>query len=223
MKTYKKIFYLLNPQERKNAGLLLLMMLIMALLDAIGVASILPFIAVLTNPSLIESNFVINTMYQVLKRFGVENNEQFLFALGLLVFALLILSLSFKALTTYAQTRFSQMREFSISKRLVEGYLHQPYTWFLNRHTADIGKTILSEVSQVIGDGISPLLELLSKGMVTIAIIVLLILIDPKLAILVGFSLGLAYALIYKLTHKFLNRIGKERLEDNRLRFTAVS
>lgn len=30
------------------------------------------------------------------------------------------------ALSTYAQLRFTLMREYSISKRLVEGYLHQP-------------------------------------------------------------------------------------------------
>ena len=56
-------------------------------------------------------------------------------------------SLFFKALTTYLQTRFVQMREYSIGKRLVESYLNQPYDWFLSRHSADIGKTILSEVS----------------------------------------------------------------------------
>jgi hypothetical protein len=39
---------------------------------------------------------------------------------------LLVTSLAFKALTTYAQTRFALMREYSIGKRLVEGYLHQP-------------------------------------------------------------------------------------------------
>jgi hypothetical protein len=38
------------------------------------------------------------------------------------------------------------MRQYSIGKRLVEGYLNQPYSWFLSRHSADLGKTILSEV-----------------------------------------------------------------------------
>jgi hypothetical protein len=62
-------------------------------------------------------------------------------------------SLAFKALTTYSQTRFALMREYSIGKRLVEGYLHQPYSWFLNRHSADLGKTILSEELDVFRDG----------------------------------------------------------------------
>ena len=34
---------------------------------------------------------------------------------------LLITSLSFKALTTYAQVRFVRMREYTIGKKLVEG------------------------------------------------------------------------------------------------------
>ena len=73
------------------------------------------------------------------------------------------------------------MRQYSLSKRLVEGYLNQPYSWFLNRHSADLGKTILSEAGEVVGIGMAPLIELIAKSMVTIALLTLLILVDPKL------------------------------------------
>ena len=223
MQTLKKLLFLLTPYERKRAGLLLVMILIMAILDTIGVASILPFIAVLTNPELIETNLILNSAYQFLNKFGVENNQQFLFALGVIVFITLIVSLTFKALTTYAQVRFVLMREYSIGKRLVEGYLHQPYSWFLNQNSAEIGKTILSEVSIVIGGGIKPLLEVIAQSMVVIALITLVILSDLKLALIIGFSLGGAYGSIYYFIHRYLNRIGKERLNHNELRFNAVS
>ena len=75
MQTFKKLLYLLNPHERKRFGLLLIMITIMALLDMIGVASILPFMAVLTNPSLIETNLILNTMFEVSNIFGVENKN----------------------------------------------------------------------------------------------------------------------------------------------------
>ena len=52
MQIIKKILFILSSRERKHAGLLLIMILIMALLDMIGVASILPFMAVLTIPKL---------------------------------------------------------------------------------------------------------------------------------------------------------------------------
>ena len=223
MQTFKKLLFLLSPHERKRASLLLIMIIIMAFLDMLGVASILPFMAVLVSPDLIETNFVLNTMFQITKMFGVKKNQQFLFVLGILVFALLIISLIFKALTTFAQVRFVQMREYSIGKRLVEGYLHQPYSWFLNRNSADLGKTILSEAQQVIGSGMYPLMNLISQGIISIALIVLLILINPKLIFLIFILFATAYGLIYKFYQKLLNRIGKQRLINNELRFLAIS
>ena len=62
------------------------MILIMALLDMIGVASILPFISVLMNPNLVETNFILNKIFQSSKILGIETNQQFLFLLGVLVF-----------------------------------------------------------------------------------------------------------------------------------------
>ena len=103
MKTFKKFLYLLSLRERKLAGLLLVMMLIMALLDMIGVASILPFMAVLANPEIIQTNNILNVIFEFSKRFGVENNQHFLILLGILVFILLIVSLAFKACTTYGK------------------------------------------------------------------------------------------------------------------------
>ncbi len=222
MQTFKKLLFLLSPSEQKHAGLLLLMIIIMALLDTIGVASIYPFMAVLTNPGLIETNLILNTMFQASSIFGVDNNEQFLFALGTLMFVILVTSITFKALTSYAQVRFVLMREYSISRRLVEGYLNQPYSWFLSRHSADLGKAILSEVATIIGVGITPMMTLISTSMITITIITLLIIVDPKLAIIVGLSFTGAYGIAFFFTRKILNRAGKRRFKSNQLRFTTV-
>jgi len=222
MQTLKKLIYLLTPPERKHVSFLLLMILIMALLDTIGVASILPFVGVLSNPGLLETNIVLKTMFQASSKFGVENRQQFFFASGILVFGLLISSLIFKTLTIYIQIRFVKMLEYSISKRLVEGYLQKPYSWFLGHHSADLGKSILSEASNV-SDAMSFMMELITKGILTITLIALLILIDPKLALIVFFTLGGVYAIIFKFTRGFLGRIGKERLKANQFRFTTVS
>ncbi|MDA9626953.1 ABC transporter ATP-binding protein/permease [Candidatus Pelagibacter sp.] len=223
MNTLKKLFFLLSRHERKQAGILLVMIIIMALLDMIGVASILPFIAVLTNPSLIETNIFLNNLFQISKEIGIDNNQQFIFALGISVFILLIISLAFKALTSYFQIRFVQMREFSIGKRLIEGYLHQPYSWFLNRHSADLGKLILSEVSTIISGGLSPVMELIAKSFVIVALISLLIIVDPKLALIVGICLIGSYSLIFYFIRQYLKKIGQERLKNNQLRYLALS
>ena len=223
MQNFKKFLYLLTPHERKSAALLLFMILMMAILEMIGVMSILPFMAVVTNPNITETNLILNSMFKVSKVFGVENNQEFLLALGFVVFMLLVFSLSFKAFTAYFQTRFVQMRQYSIGKRLLEGYLRQPYSWFLSRHSADIGKTILSETSEIIGSGINPLLHLIASSMVTITLVTLLFLADPKLALIVGVSIGSCYGIILIFARRYLKKIGNDRLKNNELRFLAIN
>jgi ABC-type multidrug transport system fused ATPase/permease subunit len=223
MLMFKKYLALLTPLERKRAGLLMGMILVMAFLDMLGVASILPFMAVLTNPELIQTNAVLNVAFTISRHIGIHTPDQFLFALGVLVFIMLVTSLAFKALTTYAQSRFALMREYSIGKRLIEGYLHQPYSWFLNRHSADLGKTILSEVGTVVGGGMFPLMTLMAQSTVTLAMLIMLIIVDPLLALSIGVVLGLTYAGIYAVMSGWLKRLGQERINANKERFTAVS
>lgn len=223
MQMFKKLLFLLSAPEQKRVFLLLIMILIMALLDTIGVASILPFMAVLTNTNLIETNSILNTLFEVSNIFGVKTIDDFIFFLGTVVFVLLIISLTFKALTAYVQLRFVQMQEFRIIKRLTEKYLGQPYSWFLNRNSADLGKTILSEVNHIISYGIGPLLDLIAKSMIAILIIILLIIASPKLALIVSLSLIGSYLLIFYFVRNYLDRTGKERLINNQLRFRIIS
>ncbi len=223
MHTLKKVLFLLTNYQRRQASILLFMITIMALIEMMGVVSILPFVTVLTNPGLIETNFILNKMFQISNNFGVENNLDFLFALGVLVFLLLIISISFKALTLYIQIHFVEKLQHDISKRLVERYLNQPYSWFLNRHSADFAKTILSEVDNVLGNGITPLIELIAKSMIAMTIFVLLLVVDMKTSLIVSFLLGGSYGIIYKLSSRYVGELGKDRLKKNQLLFTSVS
>ena len=69
----KKLLNLLSPPEKKRAFFLLLMILVMAMLEMIGVVSIMPFMAVLMNPDLIDTNNLLNAFlmlptYLILKQ-----------------------------------------------------------------------------------------------------------------------------------------------------------
>ena len=91
MQIIRKILALLSPSERKRAGMLMIMMLIVAFLDMLGVASILPFMAVLANPEVVQTKPVLNTVFTASRQIGIQTAEQFLFALGILVFVLMVL------------------------------------------------------------------------------------------------------------------------------------
>jgi ABC-type bacteriocin/lantibiotic exporter with double-glycine peptidase domain len=223
MKNLTNILDLLTRTERQRAGLLLGMVWVMALLDMVSVASIMPFISLMANPTLLETNALFSKAYEASGFFGVGSIEEFMFLLGALVFVLLVGSLAFKALTAYAQMRFTLMLEYSMGKRLVEGYLYQPYSWFLSRNSSQMGKSVLSEVKEVIDKVIVHTMTLIAQSAVVLALLLLLIWVDPVLAVSVGSVLILSYVFVYKLMSRFLLRIGSERVQANKDRFLVLS
>ena len=219
MNTFKQILNLLSPQEKKRAILLLILILLTAFIDVLGVASILPFIGLLTNPELIETNRYLSYLYSKSNLIGIDSSEQFLFAIGIIVFVILIISLFIRALSNYAQIRFALMREFTIGKRLFEGYLSQPYTWFLDKNSSDFAKNILSEVSNVIHQAVIPLISLIAQSTVTIAMLILIILANPQIAFTAGSVLLLTYGGVFYFVKKYLSNIGIDRTAANQQRF----
>ena len=88
MSILKKLYEFLTREERRQGLILLFMIMIMAFLDVAGVASIMPFMAVLLNPEIIESNYYLAKLNSVL---GYTDQRDFLIFLGLVVFSLLVL------------------------------------------------------------------------------------------------------------------------------------
>ena len=223
MKILKKILFLLSPSEKAQTAYLLFFSVIVAFLEMLGVVSIMPFIAVLANPKIIETNIILENFFKFSKNIGFNNQEKFLFFLGIIFFLLLIISLFFKAINNYLQLRFIQECEYNISRRLIISYINQPYTWFINRNSADLGKSILSEVSNVVNGALAPMIELISKSMLVITLLILLFITNPQLAFIILILFVGLYGLIYVSTRNFIKKLGEDRVKSNQLRFKAVN
>lgn len=220
LETIKKLLSLLTPKEQRKAFGLLVMIIFMAILDVAGVASIMPFMATIANLEVIKTNSTLAYFYSVLE---FKDSHSFMLFLGVVVIVFLVASLAFKAYATYAQLRFGLMREYSIGRRLIEGYLHQPYTWFLNKHSANLGNVILSEVNQVVGSAMNPMMTMIAQGLLSISMLGLLVAMDPLLALIIGAVLGITYAIIYYVMRGFLYSIGSERVKANQARYKIVN
>jgi len=213
---YQKLCFLLTYREKRNVIILLLINILMGLLEVIGIASVMPFIAVVANPDIIRANKYLNLIYI---NFNFSNDKGFLIFLGVVSFLIVVSSLFIKAITQWGIARYSYMRNYTLSYRLLKGYLAQPYTWFLNRHSSDLGKTVLAEVGQVINGTLMPSMNLISHSIVTILLISLVILVDPIVAISTLIILGGAYLSIYLIFRSYLSTIGKSRVTANKERF----
>jgi ABC-type multidrug transport system fused ATPase/permease subunit len=103
------------------------------------------------------------------------------------------------------------MSGYSISQKLFTHYLNQPYHFFLQHNSSHLSKNILAEVQILVQEVLIPIMNLMAQSLVTISILILLLIINPFLAIIAAFVLGGAYGLIYKIFHKRARHFGHLR------------
>ena len=107
-----KLLSFLERNEKIQFVFLFGMILVMALFDVLGVASIFPLMASLADPSIVETNPYLFYLYEF---FEYENPNNFLIFLGGIVFCIFVFSLVFKSITIYLQLRFTAKIDYSIS------------------------------------------------------------------------------------------------------------
>lgn len=220
MDVIRKILDLLTPRERTQLYLLLPAVTLMGLMEVAGIASIAPFLGVVTDPSTIQTNPILAWLYDAL---GVETERRFMLILGLMVLAVLAVGNAIGAATFWALYRFGNLRNHTISRRLLERYLEQPYSFFLSRNSADLINNILAEVTAVIDRVVIPGLQIVAKSVAVLLIVALLVAVNPFLALVVTTLLGGAYGAIYLAIRLRLSRLGSERVEANRSRLKATN
>ncbi|MDY6467996.1 ABC transporter ATP-binding protein [Acinetobacter faecalis] len=190
----------------------------MALIESAGVISIMPFLAVLSNPSVIETTPILKKIYEIL---GVDNTEQMIIYLGVISFAVVIFSTIFKIITQYAVNRFSNLQRHYFSSRLLTIYLNQKYEFYIQRNSSVLIKNVLSEVDQLIGTMILPTLTMMSYGVVLLAMTGILLMYDPVMAIGTASILAFFYISIYMFVKNKLSRIGAEFTQANKERYQS--
>jgi ATP-binding cassette, subfamily B, bacterial PglK len=214
--TYRKLYDILDTRERFLTLVVFIFALFVAIFEVVGVASIMPFMTVLSNPDLIDTNHYLNSAYEW---FSFESKNSFIFFLGVVFLVFITVSLLLKALGFWIHLRFSQLRNYSWSARLVKDYLNQPYEWFLNQHSGKLGASVLEEVSRVVNGLLFPAIQLVSNALAVTFLMVLMIVADPLLAGLMVLILGSAYVIFFLTVSKYLRRIGKKSRDANRERF----
>ena len=219
LKTFLTLRSILTPSERRQTIMLFVMMLGMAFLETVGVASIMPFIAVLSDPQIIETNRWLSATFEYS---GASSTHQFMVLLGIASFLLLITSLAFKAATQWAQIHFAQMRIHALGCRMMEAYLGQPYQWFLGRHSSRLATTVLAEVNKVISGSLFPAMQVVAYSLVALFLVTLLLILNPVIALGMGLAVGGIYLTLYLLVRKRLGRIGAIRLAANRERYRVT-
>ncbi|MEO8242362.1 MAG: ABC transporter ATP-binding protein, partial [bacterium] len=111
----------------------------------------------------------------------------------------------------FVVNRFTMMRGFTIGSRLMETYLRRPYIYYLNRNTGDMAKELVSEVALLVGQVYQPAANLIAQSVLLLVLVILLVVVNPSVALIGVLVLGSCYAAVYLLIRRYIGRAGQER------------
>ncbi len=220
IQVFRKLWWLLDPKARLRAAGVLAVFLVVAIFEVVGVASIMPFIAVLANPDLVETNLYLSTVFDVL---GFSSRDSFVLFLGFAFFAALAISLVAQAVGVWASTRFSINRSYEWSTQMMAGYLRQPYDWFLSRNSSSLSTNVLAEVDKAATKVLLSALRMIAQIFVLFALISFLLFVDPIVTLLVAVGFGSLYGFLTAFFRSRINQLGIERYEANHTRYKLVN
>ena len=206
----KIIYRLLRPRERIHAALLLIVMIGAAGTEMLSLASIIPLLTLLSDPSVIDGDNLIGQVYQT-GWFGSPRG--FFFFLTGVIFAGSVLRIGMLFVTQYAITRYALGLEHRWSVRLMRAYLHRPYEYFVENNSANMGNFVLQEVGKAIGGTVNPLLTTISKIIVIVALMTVVVIRVPLIALVLGLTLLAIYGIWALFILQPLQRRGALRVD----------
>ncbi len=217
---FRKTKLILSERERVKFILLMLVSAFTALVSTVSVGIFMPFMALLTNLELVNTNKYLKFLYD----FGsFQTSEQFVFALGIVIIVVIILSNVLLLFTEWFKNQFIQNSAHSISKRLLNVFLSNPYEFILRKNSSNLIKSVLNDTQEYSNRFLFGFVDLLISGIMLLFYFGMLLFVDYKVTLIVFALFSGVYGAITLAIKKDLTKSGKQLLSANLDRYRAAN
>lgn len=204
MDLIKKLRYIFNKQQKLKFIFLFIIMFIGALFELVGVSLILPFVQIVMEPNIIEQNKIMKTIYEY---FNIHSTNHFLLIIAISLIVVYIIKNLYLLCMYYAQYTFTFNNQMRMSTKLMDCYLKKPYTFHLQKNTAEIVRSVTVDVSQLFTLVLNCLL-LLSELLVSLMLGIFLLAMDIFITTFVIGFLTISMFLFFFIFRKKLKIYG---------------
>tara|TARA_B100001175_G_scaffold316900_1_gene332055 strand:- start:252 stop:2063 length:1812 start_codon:yes stop_codon:yes gene_type:complete len=218
--TLKHLFSLLTISQRRHFYALQVLAIMMSLTQIVGVASIIPFMALVGDLSQLQQDTTIAYIYRAS---GLSSESQFIIWLGFSVLIMLFFASFISMYTTWRISIFANKVGVEISDRLYTHYLKQEWLFHASGSSAQLTKQIATESTRVNQGILLPFMHLNANVVFVIFLSISIFIFDPIVAI-IGFAVfAISYFFIFKLVSLTLLKNGRSISEMNEKRFRLMN
>jgi len=209
MKVLYKTLKILNKSQKRRGFIVCSISFLGALLELIGIASILPFIqVVLATDSFMKQSYVI----KICSVLGIHNSKRFVLILGIFLMLVYILKNISLFCIHYLQVTYSNDVEKEIALSLMKSYLNYPYSFFVNTNSSELVRNVHSDTLQF-GIVLQQIYKVLSEIFVIVLIGIALLKINFEITLLIAIFLLVEMLLYWKIIKGRIKKAGEENIE----------
>lgn len=201
MRTLKKVFSIFNPHQQKKCFFIIFMMIIGAILEAIGIGAIVPLISVIEDYNFLNKH---ENIAKFVCFFGVYDHVDFIVFISIILFFLYLIKNVFLAWEIKLQIDFALTNQIEFSKMLLNEYLKKTYTYHINNNTANLLRNVNTAGLVIFTNIVVPVFMLLTEIITAITIGLMLALVDFFISIIV---FGLVGVMIFLIVRKLKLKI----------------
>ena len=196
------------------------MVIMMSFSEIIAVASIIPFMALVGDMSLLQQNAYLSQLYRVS---GAASESNFVLLLGVCILIMLFISTIISMFTTWRLSIFATKIGTEISDRLYSYYLNRGWLFHVYGSSAQLTKKISYDTTRITNGVLVPLLQMNARISLALFMSLTIFIYDPKVA-MVGLTIfALAYFILYKNVKSRLQRNDKLISQVNEERFRLMN
>ena len=174
-----KVNYIFDKKQKMQSVFLCIGLFIGALLELVGVSFITQLVTLISNPEKIHTNAIMQYCYDF---FNMTSDRQFfLFVVIALIFVYLIKNI-YLLWINYVQYTFVFNNQLRLSGRLIDCYLKKPYTYHLDKNSAEMVRNVMLDSERFFQMLLSVFLTL-SEILVSALLCVFLLVVDPVITI----------------------------------------
>ena len=212
--TVRNLWRLLSPAQRRGAFVMLALMLVGMVLETIGVGLVIPAIALMSQGD-VATKFP--RLAPVLAWLGNPTQARLMAGAMILLVVGFAIKTAYLSYLVWRQARYASEVQIELSHRLFSAYMRQPYTFHLQRNSAELNRNVSSEVS-LFASSIASAMVILTELLVVVGILGLLLAVEPVGALLVFAVLSLAGWAYHAMVRTRLLRWGEARQRHEGLR-----
>ncbi len=220
IKIIKHLFKLLTPIQRKGFYALQALAIIMALTQVVGVASIVPFMALVGDMNQLQEDTIFAQAY---KASGITSESQFIFWLGVGVLVMLFISSVISMITTWRLSLFANKVGVELADRLYTHYLKQDWLFHASGSSAQLTKKIATESLRVTSGILLPLVHMNGNIILVIFMALSIFIFDPIVAIIGVIIFAISYYFVFSIVSFTLLRNGRSISEMYEERFRLMN